>query len=204
MKSNAVCLTALLLANAAASLAQTDPRFSTKPAGVIVDGERLAPEKAPVDLSRGDPQSDFNRLTGEEQQYLLEASQGKTWAQTRLGVLYARTENDLSRWEQAMKFLQAASEAGDPEAQYQLAIMHASGKGTAKSFIDALRYCRMAAEQGYLPAVYSLGSLLATGDAGFADDAEAANWFQRGAAEDDNNSIFALANLKIIPNPKRF
>ena len=176
--------------------AQQNPGLTTQPSGRTLADPDAPPAEQPVDLSRPAIQQDV-AATADEAEYLNEAKKGRIWAQTRLGILYARSENDEQRLENAVKLLTAAAEASDPEAQYELAILYAGGRGTQQSLVDALRYCRLAAEQGYLPAVYSLGSLLAAGEVGFADDAEAARWFSKGAEEGDANSMFALANLKL-------
>ncbi|MDA0294295.1 MAG: hypothetical protein O2957_09930, partial [Verrucomicrobia bacterium] len=69
-KRHAVCVAAFFLANLTASPAQTDPGLSTKPAGVTLSGERLAPEKAPVDLSRPEPEATDFFATEEEKEFL--------------------------------------------------------------------------------------------------------------------------------------
>ena len=94
MRRQAVCGAAFFLANVAAGPAQTDPGLSIKPAGVTLSGERLAPEKAPVDLSRPEMRQTERLSTRLESEYADAAMRGEAWAQTRLGILYARSVND--------------------------------------------------------------------------------------------------------------
>jgi len=122
-----------------------NPGLTLKPAGRIL-GEKntdLAEENA-VPLTSALPQGEVVKdTTSLEKQYITAADEGQVWAQTRLGVLYARTENDPLRWEKAVRLLQLAAGQGDGEAQYELAVMAATGRGMPASDAEAFTYiCR--------------------------------------------------------------
>jgi TPR repeat protein len=93
-----------------------------------------------------------------EAQYSAAADEGQVWAQTRLGVLYARAENDPERWQKAVRMLQLAAGQGDAEAQYELAGMAAAGRGMPASDVEAFGYMKEAAERGMADAQYQLAA----------------------------------------------
>ena len=133
MRRQAVCGAAFFLANVAAGPAQTDPGLSIKPAGVTLSGERLAPEKAPVDLSRPEMRQTERLSTRLESEYADAATRGEAWAQTKLGKFYVSNSEDVQLQQQGVELLRQAAEQDDAEAIYTLATATAAGAGVEQS-----------------------------------------------------------------------
>lgn len=134
---------------------------------------------------------------GLEQQYIAAADEGQVWAQTRLGVLYARAENDPVRWEKAVRLLQLAAGQGDAEAQYELARMATTGRGMPASDVEAFQYMREAAARGLADAQFQLASMYAGGRGVAADKVAAAEWGRRAAVQNHTAAQFSLGCLLI-------
>jgi len=132
-------------------------------------------------------------LTDEERQYVAAANEGKPWAQTRLGVLYARDKNDPQRLRRAVQLLRAASQANEAEAQYQLALMHAEGRGVAKDPSEAINWHRKAATNGYTPAKYAVAVTLLESRREDEIDVEAIGWLESEAKDGHREATFLLA-----------
>ena len=127
-----------------------------------------------------------------EQQYMAAADEGQVWAQTRLGALYARAENDPPRWEKAVRLLQLAAEQGDGEAQYELANMAVAGRGMPASPVVAFQYMKEAATRGMAEAQYQLASMYAGAYGTAADKNAAVDWARRAAAQNHIAAQFSL------------
>ena len=202
MMRNAVCLTVLLLANAAASLAQTDPRFSTKPAGVIVSGKKLEPEKA-VDLSRPNPQGALD-ATSSEDLYFDAAMRGEAWAQTKLGRAYLESSDDEEQRRKGIELLQKAAAQKDAEALYVLANMTAAGLGAQPSHITAGEKLQEAAELGNTEAQYELASMYAEGRGLPKDSNLALHWGQKAADQGNVKAQFSVGRVLVErPEPEQ-
>ena len=195
MKSNAVCFTVLLLANAAASLAQTDPRFSTKPAGGIVDGERLAPEKAPVDLSRPEMRQRESLPTRLGSEFADAASRGEAWAQTRLGKLYLEAPDDGQSLGRGISLLQEAAAKDDSEALFLLATLTAAGHGVEQSEVEAFAKMKRAAELGWREAQFALGTMYFAGRGTGQDKEAALEAFLQAAQQEHTEAMFWAARI---------
>lgn len=81
------------------------------------------------------------------------------------------------KYEEALKYLQPAADAGDPGAMYVLGQMYASGRGIAKDEKAASALFLKAAELGDANAQQSLGSALMLGEGIEQDMVEALKWF---------------------------
>jgi len=197
MKRNAVCLTALLLANAAAGLAQTDPRFSTKPAGVIVDGERLGPDKAPVDLSRPEMRQRESLPTRLGSEFADAASRGEAWAQTRLGKLYLEAPDDGQSLGRGISLLQEAAAQDDSEALFLLATLTTAGHGVEQSEVEAFVKMKRAAELGWREAQFALGAMHFAGRGTNKDETAALESFLQAAQQEHAEAMFSAARLML-------
>jgi TPR repeat protein len=203
MKRNAVCLTVLLLANAAASLAQTDPRFSTKPAGVIVSGKRLGPDKAPVDLSRPEMQQRESLPTLLGSEFADAASRGEAWAQTKLGKIYVAAVGDPERQRRGVELLQQAGKQNDAEAFYILASLSAAGVGVEPSNVTAFEQMKRAADLGFAEAQFALGSMYLEGIGTVKDRSAALASFRKAADGANKEVMFAAGDLMLSqPDPE--
>ena len=145
-KRHAVCGAAFFLANLTASPAQTDPGLSTKPAGVTLSGERLAPEKAPVDLSRPEMRQTERLSTRLESEYADAATRGEAWAQTKLGKAYVANIEDAQIQQRGVELLSQAAEQDDAEAIYLLAMLSVTGIAVEQSNLNAFAQMKRAAE----------------------------------------------------------
>ena len=174
---------------------ERNPGLMPKPAGRLLGERRIgAPEEEPANATGGDASA---VSTSVEAQYLAAADEGQIWAQTRLGVLYARAEDDPLRWEKAVRLLQLAAGQGDAEAQYELAGMAAAGRGMAASDVEAFGYMKEAAARGLADAQYQVAAMYAAGRGTSPDKAEAIEWGRRAAAQKNIPAQFSLGCLLI-------
>ena len=81
------------------------------------------------------------------------------------------------KYDEAVKYLQPAAEAGDAGAMYVLGQMYASGRGIAKDEKAATELFLKAANLGDANAQQSLGSALMLGEGIEQDMIEALKWF---------------------------
>ena len=81
------------------------------------------------------------------------------------------------KYDEAVKYLQPAAEAGDAGAMYVLGQMYASGRGIAKDEKAATELFLKAANLGDANAQQSLGSALMLGEGIEQDMVEALKWF---------------------------
>lgn len=180
------------------ALAQKHPGLSTRPAGKSLASTN-ATMTAPVPELRRDsvelPSDAAIRPTPEEEQYLEEVKNGHTWAMTRLGVIYARADNDPKRWSAAVTLLEKAGAQKDAEALFQLAMMARAGRGMPASDTAAFDYCWRAAELGMPEAQYELASMYAQG-LGSVKDLEAAEvWWRKAAGQGSAQAMYSLGKL---------
>lgn len=81
------------------------------------------------------------------------------------------------KYDEAVKYLQPAAEAGDAGAMYELGQMYASGRGIAKDEKAATELFLKAANLGDANAQQNLGSALMLGEGIEQDMVEALKWF---------------------------
>jgi len=176
-----------------------NPGLMPKPAGRILGEKNLAwsDERFANFASPAAQGGALNDATSLEQQYITAADEGQVWAQTRLGLLYARAENDPLRWEKAVRLLQLAAGQGDGEAQYELAGMAAAGRGMAASDAEAFAYMKEAAARGMADAQYQLAAMYAAGRGTAPDKVAAAEWGRRAAVQNHIPAQFSLGCLLI-------
>jgi uncharacterized protein len=197
-KRQAVCGAAFFLANVAAGPAQTDPGLSIKPAGMTLSGERLAPEKAPVDLSRPEMRQIERLSTRLESEYADAATRGEAWAQTKLGKIYVMTTSDELRQQRGVELLREAAEQDDAEAIYFLATLSAMGIGVKESKIDAFENMKRAAELGMAEAQFELALMHSEGR-GTARNIDAAElWLRKAAGQNHEEAKFTLGRTLLV------
>ena len=192
-KRHAVCGAAFFLANVATGTAQTDPGRSTKPAGMTLSGERLAPEKAPVDLSRPEPRQIERLSTRLESEYADAATRGEAWAQTKLGKIYVATADEEVQRQRGVELLRQAAEQDDADAIYFLATLSATGVGVKESSINAFEQMKRAAELGMAEAQNQLAAMYMEGHGTTADKDAAITWGRKAAQAGNTSAKYALA-----------
>ncbi len=111
---------------------------------------------------------------------------GEIYAQ---GLAVRRSDEEAARW------AQLASQAGNREATFSYAMALLQGKGVAKDRAAAKALLEKAAAQGHAGALYNLGVVAIEGEGGTHDFAAAATLFQRAADAGDIDALFALATL---------
>jgi TPR repeat protein len=198
-KRHAVCGAAFLLANVATGPAQTDPGLSTKPAGVTLSGERLAPEKAPVDLSRPEMRQIERLSTRLESEYADAATRGEAWAQTKLGKAYVTNIEDTQLQQRGVELLRQAAEQDDAEAIYLLATLSATGVAVEQSNLNAFGQMKRAAELGFAEAQFELAMMYFEGRGTPVDRDAALAWARTAAAQGSNPIKYSLA-LAVLSN----
>ena len=177
---------------------ERNPGLMPKPAGRVVwEQVMAAPDEAVADSLTSAPGATLTDPSILEAQYSAAADEGQVWAQTRLGVLYARAENDPERWQKAVRLLQLGAGQGDGEAQYELAGMAAAGRGMPASDVEAFGYMKEAAAGGMADAQYQLAAMYAGGRGTAADKKAAAEWGRRAAAQNHIPAQFSLGCLLV-------
>lgn len=126
------------------------------------------------------------------EEFIAAADAGQAWAQTRLGVIYARAPNDVILWDKAVRLFQLAAAQGEAEALYELSGMAAAGRGMVAADVTAFDYMRQAAELGLADAQYQLASMHKEGRGTVADEAAALDWGRRAAAQGHERAQFSL------------
>jgi len=177
---------------------ERNPGLEPKPAGRILGEKQLAwaDEKFANFAGPAPGMAGLNAVTT-EQQYAAAAEAGQAWAQTRLGVLYARAENDPLRWAMAVELLQKAAGQGEAEAQYELAGLAAAGRGLPASDLSAFEYMKQAAAKGLADAQYQLAAMHAGGRGTAPDKAAAIEWGRRAARQGHSPAQFSLGCLMV-------
>lgn len=109
-------------------------------------------------------------------------------------VVYASAQKGIQafqrgKYEEALKYLQPAAEAGDASAMYVLGQMYASGRGIAKDEKAASDLFLKAANLGDPNAQQSLGSALMLGEGIEQDMVEALKWFIISARAGNKGAI---------------
>ena len=202
-KRHVVCGAAFFLANVAAGPAQTDPGLSTKPAGVTLSGQRLAPEKAPVDLSRPEPRQIERLSTRLESEYAEAAARGEAWAQTKLGKAYVTNLEDTQLQQRGVELLRQAAEQDDAEAIYLLATVTAAGVGVEQSSVEAFIQMKRAAELGNADAQFALGTIYFDGIGTFQNEAASIDSFRRAAEGGHREAMFTAGRILLSkPDPE--
>ena len=192
-------LAALALATGLASAsapAQQNPGLTTRPYGAKLPALGKRTDSAsPADAAAEAQIAEMIEATSEEEQYTEAVKQGHAWAMTRLGVLYARAENDSERWKMAVALLKKAGEKKDPEALFQLAMMARAGRGMPASDIASFDYCWRAAELGMPLAQHELASMYAQGLGTVKNEDAAINWARKAADQGNLDALVLLARL---------
>lgn len=194
-------LAALALATGLASAsapAQQNPGLTTRPYGAKLPALGKRTDSAlPADAAAEAQIAEMIEATSEEEQYTEAVKQGHAWAFTRLGVLYARAENDPERWKSAVALLEKAGEKKDPEALFQLAMMARAGRGMPASDTAAFDYCWRAAELGMPLAQYELASMYAQGLGTVKNEDAAINWARKAADQGHEEAQFSVGRVLI-------
>lgn len=191
-------LIACLGASLAGAWAEDNPGIPAEPAGWSLG--RPAPSATPTpSLKRvvQAPPADTIQPTEEEAPYIAPAREGQTWAQTRLGVLYASAHNDPARWKRGAELLCQAADKNDTEALCTLSGMAAEGRGMQASEREAFGYMERAAKLGLPEAQRTLALMYAEGRGTPKDPSAATGWARRAAEAGDAEAMFFLGKAML-------
>ena len=97
------------------------------------------------------------------------ADYGNAMAQYNLGLMYAKGENLVQDYQQALFWFRKAADQGVGIAEFSLALLYDKGLGVDQDYPQAVSWYRKAAEHGYAMASYNLGVMYDSGD-GVAPD----------------------------------
>jgi TPR repeat protein len=174
-----------------------NPGLLPKPAGRVL-GERTTIEEDArlAEFSQGAAAPSLGTGSAEEE-FIAAADAGQAWAQTRLGMIYARTPDDMILWDKAIRLFELAAAQGDAEALYELSGMAAAGRGMPASDVTAFDYMKRAAEAGMAEAQYRLASMFSEGRGTAPDAAAAIAWGRRAAEQGHTRAQFTLGCLLI-------
>jgi TPR repeat protein/uncharacterized protein YggL (DUF469 family) len=114
------------------------------------------------------------------QWYALAARQGHSEAANKIGTYFY----DKKEYESAVKWFQAAADAGTPRAKHNLAMLLLSDDLDVADFAEGAKLLQKLAEEGYAPAQYDLGICFENGIGVYPYDPEALKWFQKAADND--------------------
>ena len=76
------------------------------------------------------------------------AARGHTWAQVKLGLMYANGRGVRQDYSEAMRWYRKAAEQGDARGQYSLGFMYREGQGVPKDCVQAHKWFNLAASRG--------------------------------------------------------
>lgn len=131
-------------------------------------------------------------------QALLHAAEnGSTEAQTRLGIRYFSHGSP----EEAVPWLERASQRDVPEACNLLGLMHLNGIAISQQPAVAVSYLQRAADRNLKEACYTLGNLLFNGIGTQVDEARACENLLRAAELRHLPALRTLGTLHCLINP---
>ncbi len=149
-------------------------------------------QKAQTALDKGDAEGAIKLLR-------IEADKGNAIAANALGEIHIAGRGVKAAPAEAVKWFQKAADAGNNAGQLNLARMLFIGTdGVAKDEEKARFLLRTSAEAGYAPAQTQLGSAvesLAARSEDKAQIAEARDWYEKAAAQNQPDGLLALARF---------
>jgi TPR repeat protein len=121
------------------------------------------------------------------------ADSGDVYAQSSLGLCYARGDLGIAKDEEASVFWhQKAAKQGSAYSQCCLAQAYQEGKGVTKNPVEGTRWLRLAAENGDAPSQYNQGNAYARGEGVLKDEVEAVKWYRISAKQGFSFASFAI------------
>ncbi len=115
----------------------------------------------------------------ELQRLHMQAGQGDSTAQTKLGLLYARGQGVSKDYTQARQWYEKAAEQGSAEAQLQLGWLYFVGLGVSMDSMKAYQWYLQAAIKGNARAQFALGLLYLSGDGVPQNEKKGVEWIRK-------------------------
>lgn len=151
----------------------------------------VAEEDTAAMSERGDIAYNRGDIVDAIQWYRKAAELGDAYAQSRLGYIYDKSEEN----EAAVIWYSKAAEQGYAAGQQGLAEMYMNGEGVMRDMEQGLALMKKAAEQDYLPAILVLARTHEQGAEGVAVDLSLSlGYWRRAAALGEQQAMLRLAN----------
>lgn len=115
-----------------------------------------------------------------------------------LGWIYRDGKALGGDYEEAVKWLRKAAEAGQGEAMFLLASRYANGQGVERDYDEALKWYKKAVHEGMSGAMVALGAMYGQGRGVTYDPHVAINYFARAAEHDDADGYFNLGFMYLV------
>ena len=149
-------------------------------------------QKAQAALDKGDTETALKLLQAE-------AGKGNAVAANALGEIHISGRGVKASPAEAAQWFQKAADAGNPAGQFNLSrLLLIGAEGVPKDEEKARFLLRTAAEAGYAPAQAQLGRAvesLADRSEEKAQFAEARDWYEKAAAQNQPEALLALARF---------
>ena len=129
------------------------------------------------------------------------AAGGDNSARRRLGLARLqefRVTGRQAALADALRWLKAAAEGGDPQAQLQLGTMYQEGSGLIEDYEEAARWLREAAQRGVTDAMVRLGGMSLAGEGVSKDPVEAYVWLNLAAARGERSAETARDRVRAL------
>jgi TPR repeat protein len=130
--------------------------------------------------------------------YRLAADNGVTEAQTVLGTLLIKGDEFKRNLSDAIKYLTAAHQAGDPIAAWNLGLLYENGIGVDKNLEKAMSLFQLAARSGHEPAILRISG---QPQDGYQPPRNVSKAIQ-GAL--NNDPVFDTRKTPVVPEQKTF
>jgi TPR repeat protein len=145
------------------------------------------------DTGRGVPKDRKQAM----QWYERAARAGWTWAEVRLGAMYAEDGNHAA----ALAWWRRAADRGDGRALNNLGVMHEKGQGVPADVLAAVDCYLRAAAVGSAEARSNLDAIYEEGRGAPSGTVEAIAWYRKGADLGISSAAFKLGQLHERPGP---
>jgi hypothetical protein len=89
------------------------------------------------------------------------AEKGNAFAQTRLGLMYAKGQGIPQDYAKAMQWFRLAAQQGNGLAQANLGVMYYNGQGVSQDYVKAYMWSEVATANGFKEANANMPALAA-------------------------------------------
>jgi TPR repeat protein len=129
--------------------------------------------------------------------WIVEAKQGKAYAQSNLGLLYWEGKGVSKNYKEAVEWFLLAANQGYAEAQNKLGHAYEIGLGAPKDIKEAVKWYNLAASQGHAKSQFDLGLLYEAGKVVGLDCAESVRWYRLAANQGHKGAQYRLGVIYI-------
>lgn len=151
--------------------------------GIVLLGMVFLLARSQMNSTQASATSDLATADKRFARLSAQALKGDTYAQLRLGKMYANGEGVIVDVIQAAKWFAKAARHGNSEAQFQYASALLDGRGVVQDYQAALKWIEMPARRGNPQAQFRLGQMYRFGIGTPIDKVKAYMWFNLAAAQ---------------------